>query len=147
MISLKEHLQILNTNFKLYTNQDLIPNINNLDLEESLYNAPFVLVSHDNSSDPIFNYANKKALDLWQMTESQFLNLPSRLSAEPENQFKREEILNKVLNQGYIENYEGIRINSKGERFIIKNVFIWNLYDNQNTFYGQAAKFEHWEFI
>ncbi|MFM6630604.1 MAG: MEKHLA domain-containing protein, partial [Microcystis panniformis] len=33
-----------------------------------LFYAPFVLVSHGTQTNPIFNYGNRTALDLWGLT-------------------------------------------------------------------------------
>ena len=45
-----------------------------------LFSAPFVVVSHIDSGDPILNYGNRKALDLWEMTWAEFTTTPSRLT-------------------------------------------------------------------
>jgi hypothetical protein len=106
-----------------------------------------VLVSHDTASDPVFNYANLKALELFELNWEEFICLPSRLSAEPVNQAERERLLAEVTDIGYINHYEGVRISSTGKRFLIRNAVVWNLVDNKQLYKGQAACFAHWVFL
>lgn len=109
-----------------------------------LYHAPYVVVSHGIQQDPIFNYANLTAQQLWQMDWEQFTGLPSRLSAEAERAEDRQRLLNEAAQKGYIDNYEGIRISSAGVRFKIQKVLLWNLPDEANVKIGQVALFRDW---
>ena len=112
-----------------------------------LFYAPFAVVSHDTGSDPVFNYGNLAALKLFQFSWEEFTKLPSRLSAEPVNQAEREMLLQEVSQKGYIDQYQGIRISKSGQRFLIQNAVVWNLEDPDKSYKGQAAKFEHWQFL
>ena len=49
---------------------------------ETLYGAPFVVVSHGTQADPLLNYANAIALDLWKISIPKLLETPSRMTAE-----------------------------------------------------------------
>ena len=109
-----------------------------------LYHAPYVVVSHGTQQDPIFNYANLMAQQLWQFDWNQFTALPSRLSAEVERNKDRQRLLEEASQKGYIDNYSGIRISSKGVRFKIEKVLLWNLKDEINEKIGQAALFRNW---
>jgi hypothetical protein len=108
-----------------------------------LFFAPFALVSHDTKPDPIFNYANQTALDLFEMNWEQFTSLPSRKSAEQPLREAREHLLAEVSSKGFINNYTGIRISSSGKRFYIENAVVWNLID-KGVHRGQAAMFSTW---
>jgi hypothetical protein len=99
------------------------------------------------ATDPVFNYANLKALELFELSWEDFTCLPSRLSAEPVNQAERDRLLAKVTKKGYIDDYEGVRISSSGKRFMIKNAVVWNLMDNNQCYKGQAAWFDQWVFL
>jgi len=112
-----------------------------------LYHAPYVVVSHGIQQDPIFNYANLTAQQLWQLDWNKFTALPSRLSAEAERAEDRQRLLNEAAQKGYIDNYEGIRISSTGMRFNIQKVLLWNLQDEGNKKIGQVALFRNWEVI
>ncbi len=114
---------------------------------QRLFEAAFVVVSHGTEADPIFNYGNRKALELWQLDWEAFTNLPSRCSAEPVAQSERLLMLVQAKNQGYISNFRGIRISSTGKRFFIEDVIIWNVLDESQRPCGQAATFSRWTAI
>lgn len=102
---------------------------------------------HDNSKDPYLIYANYAALQLWDRCWEQMIGMPSRLTTPKEEQIKREDALLKVSEQNAIKHYEGIRVNSKGEYFMIRNACIWTIWDEKNILYGQAATFDDWSQI
>ena len=109
-----------------------------------LYHAPYVVVSHGMQQDPIFNYANLTAQQLWKLDWNQFTALPSRLSAEADLSKNRQRLLEEAAQKGYIDNYSGVRISFKGMRFLIENVLLWNLKNETNEKIGQAALFRNW---
>jgi hypothetical protein len=108
---------------------------------QALFFASFVLVSHGIQPDPILNYGNQTALQLWEMSWLDFTQTPSRLTAEPINREERKRMLQQVSEQGFIDNYRGIRISSTGKRFLIEQGIVWNLRDRQGKLCGQAATF------
>jgi hypothetical protein len=114
------------------------------ELARTLYQAPFALVSHNTDPDPIFNYANRTALDLFEMTWDDFTLLPSRLSAEPVHRDERARLMARVAEHGFIEDYQGIRISRTGRRFRIVEAIVWNVLDREDHLIGQAAAFHHW---
>ena len=114
---------------------------------QRLFEADFVVASHGTEADPIFNYGNSKALELWQLDWEAFTSLPSRCSAEPVAQSERSHKLAGVKNKGYISNFRGIRISSKGNRFCIEDGIIWNILDEEQRLCGQAATFSRWSAI
>ena len=81
------------------------------------------------------------------MTWHSSTQLPSRLSAEPRVVADREAMLAEARQKGFISDYNGVRISSTGQRFIIKNAILWNMYDEAGTYQGQAATFKEWEFL
>ena len=113
---------------------------------KALFFAPFVVVSHGVEDDPILNYGNQTALELWEMSWEHFTQTPSRLTAEPANQDQRRQMLAQAAKQGFIDNYQGVRINSQGRRFLIKAAIVWNIVDTE-TKYGQAATFSEVDFF
>ena len=145
---LVEHILDLTRSYRNLLSRDLVsPALSNTELAHYLFHAPFALVSHNTAADPIFNYANLTALTLFELSWTDFTQLPSRLSAEPINQATREQLLARVTQNGYIDNYAGIRIASTGKRFLIKNATVWNVYDDKQIGKGQAAAFACWEFL
>lgn len=116
-------------------------------IAEQLFHAPFVVVSHGTEADPVLNYGNQMALQLWQMDWHQLTHTPSRYTAEPMEREERARLLQQAKEQGYISNYQGIRISSTGERFWIQDVVIWDVLDEQAGCCGQAAMFAKWHRI
>jgi PAS domain-containing protein len=110
-------------------------------LRLALWNAPRAIVAHGTEDDPIFFYANRLALQLFEMSFDEFTHLPSRLSAEQLAQEARAKLLEKVTRQGYIEDYSGMRIAKSGKRFMITDATVWNLIDESGDHQGQAAVF------
>jgi len=110
----------------------------------ALYEAPFVLLSHGTETDPIFNYANCTAQELFGYPWATFVGLPSRLSAEPVAREERERLLQRVAEQGYIDDYTGVRVAADGRRFRIQQAVVWNLIDGTGALQGQAACFHQW---
>jgi hypothetical protein len=102
---------------------------------------------HGVEDDPVFNYANQTALELFEMSWEQFTILPSRHSAEPASREERARLLAQVSNHGYIDNYAGVRISSSGRRFLIEDAVVWNLIDDRGSYHGQAAVFDKWSYL
>ena len=111
------------------------------------YNADYVLLAHNATDDPVFNYGNKAALKLFEMTWEEFTNLHSKYSAEQDEREQREKFLAEVRKNGYADNYSGIRISKSGKRFEIRNVLLWNVFDDKGNRIGQAAMFEDYRYL
>jgi hypothetical protein len=112
-----------------------------------LFEAPFAVVSGGAEGDQILNYGNKTAMELWEMDWDTLTRTPSRLTAEPMHRDERAEFLRRVRELGFIDDYSGIRISSKGRRFRIAQATVWNVTDADGKYAGQAATFSKWEFL
>ena len=142
------HNQRMLNSFQRWTGQELITRNSSPEEEaEVLFNAPFAVVSHDTEADPIFKYGNKKALELFEMTWEEFIKMPSRNSAEPMEQKLRAEFMANVTKNGFVDNYEGVRISNTGKRFLMKNAIVWNVLDEGGKYCGQAATFSSWMYL
>lgn len=140
--------QILSSSYQQLLGKELINNASTpQQLSQALFHAPFVLVSHDTQADPIFNYGNRAALQLWSISWDQLIQTPSRLSAESVNRRTRSAMLEQAATKGYIDNYQGIRISTTGQRFAIERAIIWNLTDESGRKCGQAATFSAWQWL
>jgi hypothetical protein len=111
---------------------------------ERLYRSPIVVVSHGTEPDPVLNYGNAAALALWEMDWSEFTRTPSRLTAEPMHRDERARLLARTREQGFVDDYSGIRISRSGRRFRIEQAIVWNLGDASGVPRGQAATFDRW---
>jgi len=145
---LADHIEFLSDCYRRLTGSSLLPQqLSGVGMAKAAFHAPFVLVSHDASDDPIFTYANKTALQLFEMNWDEFTQLRSRESAEPAKQQERARLLSEVANKGVCEGYSGIRISKNGRRFEIKDVTVWNLVDAAGCYRGQAALYAAWEYL
>lgn len=106
--------------------------------------APFCVLAHDTSADPCFIYANKAAQRCFEYPWSEFMRLPSRLSAEAPNRAERQGLLDRVRRDGFADGYRGLRISRSGRRFFIENGTVWQLLDGRGGLHGQGAMFPRW---
>ncbi|MDJ0707691.1 MAG: MEKHLA domain-containing protein [Leptolyngbyaceae cyanobacterium MO_188.B28] len=143
-----QQTQRLLYSFRHWTKRPLLELTGSL-IEQSqlLFDADFVVVSHGTESDPIFNYGNGKALELWRLSWDEFIQTPSRKTAEPVAQPERSQMLSEAASKGFISHYSGVRISSQGERFKIDDGIIWEVVDEMGRRYGQAAVFSNYEFL
>lgn len=133
---------------KHWTGRDLFPEVSDkLQLAQKVFEAPFVLVSHGTQTDPILNYGNRAALELWEMSWDELTQTPSRFTAEAPNREERARLLAEVTSRGFIDNYSGVRISKSGRRFRIARAMVWNLLDEVGKPCGQAAMFDQWEML
>lgn len=147
-ISISSHIELLLSSYYRWTGKKFI-NFEGSpeELAEQVLNAPFALVSHDTSDDPVFNYGNSKALWLFEMSPEDFTKLHSRESAEPVRREERAALLKRVTENGFIDDYRGVRISSTGKRFEIYDATVWNVVDDNGVYRGQAAYFDKWKFL
>lgn len=138
------HLQRLCDSFQHWTGESLASGVPPASLAAYLDVAPFALLSHDNATDPRFNYANATALRLFGYPRETLLGLPSRLSAEATGRSARDELMARVTADGHVRGYRGVRIAADGHRFVINNVTLWNIIDGDGRHHGQAACFDRW---
>jgi hypothetical protein len=140
-----EHTQTLLDSYRHWLGDDLIHRTGSAnDQAAALYHAEFVVVSHGTQADPILNYANQTALSLWEMDIDTLCQTPSRLTAEPLHRDERARLLERTTRDGYVDDYQGIRISSTGRRFRIDQAIVWNLLDQTGQPAGQAATFSRW---
>lgn len=143
--AIQRHLDIVLTSYEQHFREPLISCRGaNESVIEQLWRASFVLLSHGTEDDPVFNFGNKLATELFAVPFKELIRLPSRKSAQPVSQAERNHLLRQVTEQGFIDDYRGVRISATGRRFYIENARVWNLYDGEGQYYGQAAMFSHW---
>jgi len=135
------HIKNLLDSFERLTGKTIIERLNpELDYK-AIQEGEFVLVSHNGAQDPILNFGNEFALNLWEMDWDSFTKTPSRKTAEVDLRESRQEMLEVAEHKGYFDKYEGIRISSSGKRFKIKDAIIWNVFNQEGVKIGQAAYF------
>lgn len=144
---MEEHARLLLDSYRHLTGKDLAPAGDPVQRAKNLYEAAFVVVSHDTAPDPVFNYANLAAQRLFEMGWDTFVTVPSRLSAGPVHRDDRKRLLDQVTRNGYIDNYAGIRVTQSGRQFRIEAATVWNLAGDDGLYAGQAAMFSQWRFL
>lgn len=100
----------------------------------------FAVLSHGTQDDPIFCYANKGALQLFQWPESEIYQLPSRYSA-PEGKLRddRSNAISTTAQQKFSFITSATRQTKTGNLFEMNDVLLWNVYDNDGVRVGQTA--------
>jgi MEKHLA domain-containing protein len=144
---LAQHARLLLDSYRRLLGKDLIAPGESVQRAKALYEAPFVVVSHDTAADPVFNYANLAAQRLFELDWDAFVALPSRLSAGPVHRDERRRLLERVTRDGYIDDYAGIRVTKGGRQFRIESAVVWNVSDENGRYAGQAAVFSTWHFL
>lgn len=142
-----EHTRLLLDSYRRWLGTELVPRGTMDDDAQRLFEAPFVVVSHGTEPDPILNYGNQAALELWEMDLPTLLRTPSRLTAEPVHRDERARLLKRTARDGFVDDYSGIRITATGRRFRINRATVWNLLDAAGQSAGQAATFSDWEWL
>lgn len=142
----QSHVELLLNSYRRLFGKPLLETASD-DLGRLVYESDFALLSHNTDPDPLFNYGNRTALGLFELTWQELVGMPSRFSAEPVNREERERLLAQVTRDGYIDHYAGIRIAQSGRRFMIQNAVVWNVQDQEGNYYGQAAWFREWDYL
>ena len=146
--AIMEWSQLLLNSFRHWTGRELLERAGGSDYQaHALFQSPFVVVSHGVEEDPLLNYGNQLALELWEMTWEDLTQTASRLTAEPMNRAEREWMLEQARTRGYLDTYRGVRITSTGRRFLVENALIWNVVDAAGRRVGQAATFSQWTWL
>jgi hypothetical protein len=145
---LAEHAGRLIRSYRRWTGRDLVDaGLSPFEQARALYEARFVAASHGTEADPVFNYANRAALALFETSWANFTSMASRLSAEPVARAERAQLLARVNQHGFIDDYSGIRISASGRRFRIRRATVWNVVDAHGAPAGQAVTFRDWEYL
>jgi hypothetical protein len=140
-----EWSRLLLDSYRHWIGKDLIERIPDAKQQaRMLFETSIVVVSHGGEADPILNYGNQTALDLWELSWDQFIKTPSRLTTEPDDRAERGRMLERAKINGYFDGYRGVRISSSGRRFLVEQALIWNVIDPTGSSMGQAATFSRW---
>lgn len=101
--------------------------------------APYGILAHTPDADPVFMYGNRAAQRRFGYSWEELTRLPSRLSAEAPDREARQRFLEQVQRDGYSSGYRGIRVMKDGKRFYIEDATLWQLFDTQGGYHGQAV--------
>lgn len=123
------------------------------EIAAQIWEGPFVLLSHaygdetEGLREHKFNYANRKALELWETEWSDLVGKPSSVSGEDseEVQAERDALLLEAKEKGFVEGYEGWRVSAKGAKFKVRGATLWEVKNAAEESLGQAVVFTEWE--
>jgi len=135
----RERISLINSSFESLTGRCLVEPA--ADPIAAMWKVPRAILAHGNEPDPIFFFANDYALRVFEYDLETILKTPSRMSAEAPARTERAALLERVMREGFIDDYSGVRITSSGRRFRIENATVWNLLDEAGQHCGQAATF------
>ncbi len=121
--------------------------IPNRTISQELFALSQPVIAHDSSQDPLLNYINATALQIWHRRWKEMIDMPSKLTAPIEEQKHRAIALSQAQNKSSVEGYRGVRINSRQQKFQINNARIWTIWNDEGTACGQAATFTSWWLI
>ncbi len=107
----------------------------------ALWRAPQVILAHGTEADPVFFFGNRAALACFETDLDTLLAMPSRLSAEAPLRKERLAMFDRVQAHGFIDDYAGVRISTRGRRFRIERGVVWTVTDEAGVLIGQAATF------
>lgn len=120
-------------------------------LDEIHTTMRFSLLSHGRDEGTIdgalHNYANFGALTTFQTKKDVLLEIPARkLARVGAHQYELEDKLHflksRIGGRDVIENYNGFRCTKNQEVFYIRQGLMWNCYDDDGEFFGQALLFD-----
>jgi hypothetical protein len=63
------------------------------------------------------------------------------------NQAERAHMLARAQEQGFIDDYRGVRISGTGKRFLVEQAIVWNVVGAEGEQIGQAATFSKWKLL
>ncbi len=145
---LVEHVDLLRRSLRHHAGRDLVPGgLSLVEAARTVFDAPFMVLSHDTAADPVLTYGNRAALALFELSWAELTQMPSRLTAEAPDREERARLLARVSAHGYIDDYSGVRVSRTGRRFRIERATVWNLIDAESRPCGQAATFAEWHYL
>jgi len=110
-----------------------------------IWSGDFALLTHRGDAQAMLNYGNRFALDLWECEWDQFIATPSRATAPEEGRAAREAMMRQVIENGFVTGYEGQRGSRTGRPFLILDVTIWRLLEEDGESFGVAAFFRRYQ--
>ena len=143
-------VQLILDNYCRWFGEELIArNGSATDQAIALFELPAVVLAHDTAASPIYTYGNQTAMNLWERSWDELLQMPSSQSAEASNQAQtvRNQLLEDSREFGYKSGFSGVRVSKSGRRIRIENVKLWDLLDTSNQYRGQAAVFSKWTYL
>ncbi|CAB9507466.1 MEKHLA domain-containing protein [Seminavis robusta] len=124
-------------------NNNNLPAIENITTAEQLdQNKRFGILSHGIQEDPIYNYGNAAALELFDNTIEDLCQTPSRYSTVESLMDDREQLIQSINTFGHGTIRDATRRTTKEKLFVIATIWIWHVFDDNGTRIGLAALYD-----
>jgi MEKHLA domain len=118
-------------------------NSDNITTAEQLdKNHRFGILSHGIQEDPIYNYGNCAALQLFEQTLETLCQTPSRYSTVESLMEDRQQLIQNIRQMGYGTITNAVRTTSRGKLFVIPTIWIWHVYHDDGRRIGLAALYD-----
>lgn len=112
-----------------------------------VWSGDFALLTHRGDPRAMLNYGNMFALGLWECDWQQFTATPSSATAPDDDRASREAMMQQVVRDGFVSGYEGRRVSRNGRPFLIQDVTIWRLLEENGDSFGVAAIFRRYSYL
>eukprot|EP00242_Pyramimonas_sp_CCMP2087_P004677 CAMPEP_0198213274 /NCGR_PEP_ID=MMETSP1445-20131203/28774_1 /TAXON_ID=36898 /ORGANISM="Pyramimonas sp., Strain CCMP2087" /LENGTH=173 /DNA_ID=CAMNT_0043887897 /DNA_START=669 /DNA_END=1190 /DNA_ORIENTATION=- len=102
----------------------------------------------DGTPDNVYNFANRSALQFFEVDWETFTKRPSSTSTTADNDFQRER--NALLSEAHAKGhavYSGIRYSTTGKKIQMTDGILFTLFDDRGVYAGQAVLVENLEYI
>lgn len=117
---------------------------------EEIYNAiceneRYVLISHGTQESPIYNFGNVACLNAFARGWHDHCKMPSRecVISKSQDEALRIELMQNVTDFGFVDgDYRGYRVRGDGKFIRLYECCVWNCYDENDIYIGQAALFD-----
>lgn len=133
--------------YRQLTGEDVVEDDSSGDIGDALYEADDLLLCHDGAADPLFTYANEAAQQVFELGWNEFIGMPSRLSAAPDAQTDRNELISQATESGFFTGYSGVRVSSSGRKFVIQDAVLWRVSDEAGHVLGLACRVPKWRYV
>ena len=107
----------------------------------------FALLTHRGGAEAMLNYGNQFALGLWECHWDQFIAMPSSATAPQEGRAARDNLMSRAVQKGFVTGYSGERISRTGKLFLIQDVTIWPLLEENGESFGIGAFFRRYQYL
>lgn len=104
----------------------------------------YAVLSHGVQDDPIYHYFNRAAFRTFQFPEQVAYETPSRYSAPPgpERDVTRAKQVDDAVQHDHTVIPEAIRQTYHGNLIRVRNIILWNVYDENGDRVGQTAIYD-----
>jgi hypothetical protein len=128
---------------KNFTGKSLLERLEISSVSQVHDHEGFAVLSHGVQDDPVYNYFNRAALLTFRYPESVVYRTPSRYSAPDgeERNVKRAQEVREALHQDLKEIPDAVRQTYSKDLIRIRDIVLWNVYDESGQRVGQTAVF------